>query len=149
MNSYYKRNVLIKPCYWNKANRRTYQLKGLSYTSMNKGNLGPLFPPSNKTSHLKSAGFADSGWRTNTWHQPRLLTSPGRDPPYRWGSSFLFDHFHRLPCFQFLNPHPPGTCFKYKRQISLLPFINPPNALTAGWGKVLKDQSKSVRTANS
>lgn len=39
--------------------------------------------------------------------------------PYRWGSFFLFDHFHQPPCFQFLNPHPPGTCFKYKRQVSL------------------------------
>ena len=46
--------------------------------------------------------------------------------PYRSGSFFLFGHFHQPPYFRFLNPHPPGTCFKYKRQISLLPLINPP-----------------------
>ena len=46
--------------------------------------------------------------------------------PYHWGSFFLFGRFHQPPYFRFLNPHPPGTCFKYKRQISLLPLINPP-----------------------
>lgn len=65
--------------------------------------------------------------------------------PYRWGSSFLFDRFHQPPYFQFLNPHPPGTCFKYKRQIRLLPFINPPNVIAPGWGEVLNYQSKLVK----
>ena len=91
-----------------------------------------IFPTQGSNPHLLCLLY----WQVNSLppgHLGWLLTvSKNRSKafisyqPYRWGSFFLFGHFHQPPYFRFLNPHPPGTCFKYKRQISLLPLINPP-----------------------